>query len=93
MLASVKLGLSSMDTGNGVFFLPGDVPLTEPETFRKLWNIREERGGKVSALIPMNGEKQIHPPYLSPEGCAGVLGYKGDFGLKGAMDAQWIPCG
>ena len=88
MLASVKLGLSSMDTGNGVFFLPGDVPLTEPETFRKLWNIREERAGKVSALIPMNGEKQIHPPYLSPEGCAGVLGYKGDFGLKGAMDAQ-----
>lgn len=88
MLASVKLGLSSMDTGNGVFFLPGDVPLTEPETFRKLWNMREERAGKVSALIPMNGEKQIHPPYLSPEGCAGVLGYKGDFGLKGAMDAQ-----
>lgn len=62
MLASVKLGLSSMDTGNGVFFLPGDVPLTEPETFRKLWNMREERAGKVSALIPMNGEKQIHPP-------------------------------
>lgn len=87
MLASVKLGLSSMDVGGGVFFLPGDVPLTEPTTFRKLCGRLRELPQDIRALIPMNGKKQIHPPYLSPGGCAGVLSYQGDMGLKGAMDA------
>lgn len=96
MLDSVKLGLSSMDIARGVFFLPGDVPLTEPGTFRRMQERIEAMPKQARALIPMNGEKQIHPPYLTPEGCREVLAYRGDMGLKGAMDAmgsEWIDAG
>lgn len=90
MLASVKLGLAAADKREGVFFLPGDIPLTSPETFQRLEEgiSRAETG--TEALIPASGGKTLHPPFLFPAGCRKALAYQGGGGLQGALGAMKI---
>lgn len=85
MLASVRLGLAAADTGRGVFFLPGDMPLVSPGSFRRLEEQAAVQPPEVSALIPVRGSRQLHPPFLFPEGCRRVLAYRGERGLAGAL--------
>ena len=89
MLASVKLGLflhgyrkrSVLSARGRAPDGAGDLPEAVEHTGRKGWQGKRPDPYERRKADPI-------PPYLSPEGCAGVLGYKGDFGLKGAMDAQ-----
>lgn len=85
MLASVKLGLQSMADADGIFFLPGDVPLVSPESmFRireKVWHL----SAGTQVLQPIVGSREAHPPVLLPAGYEKILQYEGENGLRGAF--------
>ena len=85
MLASVKLGLEAADKKDGVFILPGDIPLTSPGTFRKLAEGISGAKPGTEALLPGAGGRTLHPPFLFPEGCRKALDYQGGQGLQGAF--------
>ena len=88
MLASVKLGLEAVDRRQGVFFLPGDIPLTSPGTFQKLREGILAAEPEAEAMIPASGGKTFHPPFLFPAGCQKALDYQGSRGLQGAFGAM-----
>src|SRR5699024_7837691 len=84
MLASVKLGLEAADKKEGVFILPGDIPLTSPGTFKKMAEGISKAKPGTEVLLPGAGGKILHPPFLFPEGCRKALDYQGSKGLRGA---------
>lgn len=85
MLASVKLGLLNQEA-DAVFVLPGDMPLTSPDTFRRL---QEKAGGNetenIDYLIPVLKGIEAHPPLLFQKGIRKVLSFGGQGGLRGAL--------
>lgn len=93
MLASIRMGLSAMKQAEGVFFLPGDLPLVSPESIKRILDRLAELPEGTDALIPMTGERTSHPPVLLPGGIRAVLGYEGEGGLKGSfasMQAEYM---
>lgn len=85
MLASIKLGLGGMTDSDGIFFLPGDVPLISPESMSV---IREKLlclPAGIQVLQPMAGDQDVHPPVLLPGSYRKILEYSGENGLRGAL--------
>ena len=87
MLASVKLGLSEMRDAQGVFFLPGDLPLVAPSTMAFLKKEAENLEAGMQGLIPLLHGKHAHPLFLTPAGYETVLDYEGEGGL-GAVSGR-----
>ena len=86
MMTSLRLGLTDVADGDGVFILPGDMPLIAPDTFGKLKKCAENTPDGTEAIIPVSGEKRMHPPLILKSGITGVAGYDGLRGLRGALD-------
>ena len=88
MLASVKLGLEAADKKEGVYILPGDIPVTPPGTFKKMAEGISKAKPGTEVLLPGAGGKILHPPFLFPEGCRQALDYQGSKGLRGAFGSM-----
>ena len=87
MLSSVKKGLSGMRDAEGVFFLPGDLPLVSPRTMNYLKREAACLEKGTQGVIPLLNGKHAHPLFISPEGYDTVLAYEGEGGL-GAVSCQ-----
>ncbi|MBS6398002.1 MAG: NTP transferase domain-containing protein [Clostridiales bacterium] len=85
MLASVKLGLGQVMDSDGIFFLPGDIPLISPDSMARMKKRMENCSGTVQVLQPVVGSRQAHPPLLLREGYEAVLRYGKEGGLKSAF--------
>ncbi len=88
MLASIRLGLSAMEQAEGVFFLPGDLPLVSPGSMKEILERLAALPGETDALVPVTGDRTSHPPVLLPGGIRAVLAYEGEGGLKGSFSAM-----
>ncbi len=88
MLASIKIGLAETDTADGVFILPGDIPLTAPDSFGKMMEKISLVSPEICALLPTTAGRQVHPPFLFPEGKKQVLEYQGSGGMKGIWESM-----
>lgn len=85
MLDSVKLGLETLTDTEGLFFLPGDVPLVAQHTVRLL--LAEAQRGADAVIYPTYGGRRGHPPFISQRCYAKILDYQGPRGLAGALTA------
>ncbi len=84
MYHSFKLGLESIkDKCEGVVFFPGDVGFVSKYTIDLLIDEINKKQNKI--IYPMYKDKIGHPPVISKECFEYLLSYKGENGLKGAM--------
>jgi molybdate transport repressor ModE-like protein len=82
MFDSIKLGVKTIQGPYDYIFLtPGDVPVVKPETILLM-----ERAC-VCAARPIYRGKHGHPVIVSSACASEILEYKGEGGLRGAMDA------
>ena len=88
MLASIRLGLASIQDADAVFFLPGDLPLVSPKSMKQVKDRLAGLPEGIQALVPVTGERTSHPPVLFPGGIKAVLRYEGKSGLKGSFSAM-----
>ncbi len=88
MLASIQLGLRTMEQAKGVFFLPGDLPLVSPGSMKDILERLEVLPEGTDALVPVTGDRTSHPPVLLPGGIRAVLSYEGEGGLKGSFSTM-----
>lgn len=81
MFDSVKIGLEYLRRKCGrIFVTPVDVPLFSSDTVLKL--LRH----KAAAGIPRAHNKTGHPIYVDQNAAAEILSYRGEGGLKGALE-------
>ena len=83
MFKSIKIGLESLRGVQGVFIVPGDMPLISKETFENLIKAMEVTNGKV--IIPIIDNRPKHPPLIHINCIKEILEYKGNNGLRGAL--------
>lgn len=82
MLDSAKIGLEYLKNRcDRVLFCPVDVPFFTETTVEKLLKAR----GKL--IVPVYQEKTGHPIRIDSGLIPGILEYKGNQGLKGALDS------
>lgn len=87
MFASVKLGLSYLAGRCGrVFILPADIPLVRPFTIEAMLLCDPEGG----AVKPVYRGKSGHPLLLDAALIPCILRYRGENGLKGALEGGGI---
>ena len=80
MLDSIKLGLSWLESRcSAVLFLPADAPLFSVKTLERVL------ASKAQAVIPVFEGRTGHPILIRKALIPGILAYKGDFGLRGAL--------
>lgn len=85
MLESIKLGLSALPpSAEAVFLCPGDVPLISPFTIREL--LKQFRQSPFGVLIPTYHKESGHPPLFTRAVADAILNYKGDSGVRGALE-------
>ena len=83
MLNSIKMGLASLsESCDFLFLLPGDVPLIQANTLRRMMT------QTAQAVRPVCGGKTGHPLMVRSELIPALLDYKGPNGLNGAMEAM-----
>ena len=80
MFESLCLGIQSLKQDcDGVFLLPGDVPLIQPDTIRRMT-------GRPEAMIrPVFQGKPGHPVLVRAEALPHLLAYRDGDGLRGAI--------
>ena len=92
MLDSVKVGLNKLAAlapgYENVFIEPADVPLYGKDTLLKLLENAKEK--KRYALRPLFNGKNGHPILISADLVPEILQYKGERGLKGAL--EYLDC-
>ena len=86
MMTSIRLGLERAGGAEGVFILPGDMPLIAPETFGSLKKRAESAPKDTKALVPVSGAGSMHPPLLLRSGIRAAANYTGAGGLRGALE-------
>lgn len=80
MLDNIKFGLQFLQNKcDAVWITPVDVPLFKSETVKKIF------GSDETAAIPLYKESAGHPLWLSTKVVPDILNYKGNGGLKKAM--------
>lgn len=85
MFDSAKIGLTYLrDRCDRVFFCPADVPFFTEETMQKLL----ERQGDL--VIPAYKGRQGHPVRMDASLIPSILEYRGERGLKGALDSLGV---
>ncbi len=86
MFHSACMGLNHIqDKANRVFFLPGDVPLFSRQSLFTM--IGYMYYSDCSILLPTHNGKRGHPVLIKSHIIPRLVSYKGDGGLKGAIDA------
>jgi molybdate transport repressor ModE-like protein len=79
---SVKIGLTYLqDKCDKMVFVPVNVPMFSPVTLRTLLNV------KGDIVTPSYNNRGGHPVVLSSEVIPDIMGYNGEKGLRGAIDA------
>ena len=81
MLASVKIGVSTLPICDAFYLLPGDMPAVARDTFYKLRKTMES-GSPAVAFPTVNGYRK-HPPLIGASCRERILAYSGDGGLRG----------
>lgn len=82
MFDSVKLGLTALkEKADRIFFCPVDVPFFSVET------METEKKQSEDIVFPISHHKIGHPILLSGSCIQDILDYKGNRGLKGALDS------
>ncbi len=85
LFESVKLGLGFLhDKCDRVFFTPINNPMVVPNTLYRLM----ERKGDI--VLPSYNSRAGHPVLISNEVIPSILAYKGNHGLKGALENSAI---
>lgn len=86
MFGSVRLGLEAAEGRCGrILVVPGDVPLISEDTIKK---VMESEGWLVR---PVCGGKPGHPVMIHMDLAEGIRSFKGDGGLKKAMESLGVP--
>ena len=86
MFDSLCLGLRALPADCGVVLLtPGDVPLVRPETISALL------ASDAGFACPVCDGRRGHPVALDARYLPALLNYRGDGGLRGAIEALEIP--
>lgn len=86
MYDSVKAGLIALDGRcHRFFFVPGDVPLFQPQT---LWALHDTmRVHQADVAIPLYNGRRGHPVLIDARLLEDIRCYTGDGGLKGALQS------
>lgn len=86
MFDSLCLGLNALPRpAEGVFLMPGDVPLVKSETISAI----AASGAKIAR--PVFEGKIGHPTWFAAECIPSILNYSGENGLRGAIAAMELP--
>lgn len=79
MLHSIRTGCRVMPECGAFFLLPGDMPLVQERTFRRLL---EQRDGSLSVIFPTLDGFRKHPPLVDYRLIPEILAFGGDGGLR-----------
>ena len=79
MLHSIRVGCRAMPECGAFFLLPGDMPVVEENTFRR---ILTQRDGTVSVIFPTLDGYRKHPPLVDSHLIPAILSFSGDGGLR-----------
>lgn len=86
MFGSICQGLRYIQKkADRVLLFPSDIPLVSADTIFKM---KEAKG---SIAIPVYEGKRGHPVMLAQSVIPAILGYKGEMGLRGAIEACGVP--
>lgn len=80
MLASIKIGISVLESCAAFYLLPGDMPAIEARTFLALKEAMEKTQSLV-AFPTINGQRK-HPPLISWQCINTILAFQGNGGLR-----------
>ncbi|MDO4732095.1 MAG: nucleotidyltransferase family protein [Bacillota bacterium] len=85
MFCSVRIGMEQIrGRCEIVLFSPGDCPCFSPESAKTL--IEEMEKSQVASLTPCYQGRRGHPVLFRQEIIGHILSYKGEGGLRGALD-------
>jgi CTP:molybdopterin cytidylyltransferase MocA len=80
MLHSVQIGCAALPECEAFFLLPGDMPVIEPETFRRL--LQEWEQLPTGIIFPtLNGYRK-HPPLIDAQMIPAIRSFTGEGGLR-----------
>ena len=79
MLHSIQIGCKAMPECDAFFLLPGDMPVVEPATFRKMLL---QRDGTLGVIFPTLDGYRKHPPLVDYRLIPQILGFHGEGGLR-----------
>ena len=79
MLHSIQIGCEAMPECDAFFLLPGDMPVVEPATFRK---VLAQRDGTLGVIFPTLDGYRKHPPLVDYRLIPQILGFHGEGGLR-----------
>ena len=79
MLHSIRVGCRAMPECGAFFLLPGDMPVVEENTFRR---ILSQRDGTLSVIFPTLDGYRKHPPLVDSRLIPEILSFSGDGGLR-----------
>lgn len=80
MLRSIQIGCQALPPCDGFFLLPGDMPVVQRETFRRLAAAWSEETPAV--VFPTLGGYRKHPPLIDSRLVPELLAYNGEGGLR-----------
>lgn len=90
MFRSACIGLAALPGRcRRAFFLPGDVPLFSSGSLQAMTAAMEQTGAWI--VVPAWRGRKGHPVLLDMRAIPGLLAYRGDRGLKGAITASRHP--
>ena len=79
MLHSIRVGCRAMPACGAFFLLPGDMPVVEERTFRR---ILDRRDGSLSVIFPTLDGYRKHPPLVDSRLIPRILSFSGEGGLR-----------
>ena len=79
MLHSIQIGCKAMPECDAFFLLPGDMPVVEPATFRK---VLLQRDGTLGVIFPTLDGYRKHPPLVDYRLIPQILSFQGEGGLR-----------
>ena len=79
MLHSIRIGCRVMPECSAFFLLPGDMPVVQESTFRK---ILAHRSGEINVIFPTLDGYRKHPPLVDSRLIPEILAFNRDGGLR-----------
>ena len=86
MLDLAVQGFRYLKNCDRIFFCPADVPLFAEDTLRAMMECAKTRQAPV--VIPVYKERKGHPVLIDTGLTEAIAAYRGERGLKGALDAS-----
>lgn len=86
MFSSVRIGVEAMNPGSSAFFfLPGDIPLVKPASYRALIDAFAE-GKTLEVVYPTFKGERSHPPLIDGNLKRSILEWNGGGGLRALLE-------